>query len=210
MHLNFLKCQGIPLTGAKSCRDAALCIYFNKLKPRLFFPGVSFGFSFLSPSFSALGKMSDVICGDISAHSSQLWSRMSYDTFTCFSVSMFLCMCNPKRQKRKMIQSLPCNQTTMPKQNQIKMNTFNYKTWWCITYLCVCCCCCCGITELLRSLWQTLNSSTGEGLAFICRWVELHRLRAQRSWICARGETGGRKQDLCERETTTWTPCLQH
>lgn len=24
MHLNFLKCQGIPLTGAKSCRDAAL------------------------------------------------------------------------------------------------------------------------------------------------------------------------------------------
>lgn len=127
----------------------------------------------------------------------------------CFSVSMFLCMCNPKRQKRKMIQSLSCNQTTMPKQNQIKMNTFNYKAWWCITYLCVYCCCC-GITELLRSLWQTLNSSTGEGLAFIYRWVELHGLRAQRSWICARGETGGRKQDLCERETTTGTACLQH
>lgn len=49
-----LKCQDIPLTGAKSCQDAAPRIYFNKLKPELFFPGVSFGF----------WKLSDIICRD--------------------------------------------------------------------------------------------------------------------------------------------------
>lgn len=45
MQLKFQKCQDIAITGAKSCQEAALCIYFNKLKPELFFPGVSLGFS---------------------------------------------------------------------------------------------------------------------------------------------------------------------
>lgn len=34
--------------------------------------------------------------------------------------------------------------------------------------------------KALRSLGQTLNSSSGEGLAFICRWVELHELREEK------------------------------
>lgn len=37
--------KDIPITGGKLCQDAGLCIYFNKLKMKLFFPGVSPGFS---------------------------------------------------------------------------------------------------------------------------------------------------------------------
>ena len=61
----------------------------------------------------------------------------------------------------------------------------------------------------LRSLGQTLNSSPGQGLAFICRWVELHELREKRSsgsvHVCERRrkkEGGKQKGDnrVCVRE----------
>lgn len=56
----------------------------------------------------------------------------------------------------------------------------------------------------LRSLGQTPNSSSGEGLAFICRWVELLGPREKRATgslhVC--GEKEGGKQGPCEKETT--------
>ena len=70
------KCQDIPLTGAKSCQDAAPCIYFNKLKPELFFPGVSFGCSLHLENRQLLSAETSVSGSEL------LWSKkMSYETF---------------------------------------------------------------------------------------------------------------------------------
>ena len=62
-------------------------------------------------------------------------------------------------------------------------------------YVCGCVCVCAAAAaaaaagwkyhRALRSLGQTLNGSPGEGLAFICRWVELLELREEKLWICA-------------------------
>ncbi len=69
--------------------------------------------------------------------------------------------------------------------------------------LCVCAAAAGKYHKALRSLGRALNSSSGEGLAFICRWVELHELREEKHWICAcMLEREGEKTEnqICARE----------
>ena len=70
-----------------------------------------------------------------------------------------------------------------------------------------CCCCCCRITDLWAVPGQTLSSSSAQGLAFICRWVELHEKPRERRkrWICACRE----EKTVCEREREREKPLLE-
>ncbi len=276
MQLKFRKCQDIPLTGAKSCQDAAPCIYFNKLKPELFFPGVSFGFSLHLENCLTLSAETSVSRGFTAVNSVKydvLWNILEVNKVTfsffsfaslspwSFSSSLLLWSTSPKvtrvlfqefkqdvifqlfffskRKGTTMQEKHIKNQTIslimhlelisahwmlLLHEKNLKMATMLTKTSSnpavpVVTHHLPLCAAAAAAGwkyhKALRSLGQTLNSSSGEGLAFICRWVELHELREEKHWICAcmwkteRGKQKSVSQDLRARETTTGTARLQ-
>lgn len=136
------------------------------------------------------------------------------------------------KRKGEMLQSWHCNPTTM-QEKLIKNQTIS---WWVraaapknlymahhakhniikscrasgdasLTFVCVCVCCCCRVkvsqsfeefgTDAEQQLWWGFGFYLQVGGA----------ARAERGEA---GEGGRKTENLCERETTTGTACLQH
>lgn len=150
MQVKFLKCQDIPLTGTKSCQDAALCIYFNKLKPELFFPGVSFGFSVHLENCQALSAETSVSRGFTAASPVKedvLWNILEvWKSFFFFALSLSPCFFSAQTtslnhvpsQKLLVHCSKNSNKTTV-QEKHIKSQTMSFIMHTELPFKCYCC-----------------------------------------------------------------------
>lgn len=167
------------------------CIYFNKLKPELFFPGVSFWIFFAfweKKNCLSAEKEEAELLWNIFWKSGKWICRISgifFSPLTCRPQSkLFFQSVSRKTHKKK--QNNELNRVFGDDESSLKRLHMPTKTSWSpavpvVTHhLPLCCCCCCWrITDLWAVPGQTLSSSSAQGLAFICRWVELHE-KAQR------------------------------